>query len=52
MTHRVTLVDLVELEMIDFDVILDMDWLHACYSPIDCRFQIVKFQFPNETMIE
>ena len=50
--NRVSYVELVELNVLDFDVILDMDWLHACYSPIDCRFQIVKFQFPNETMIE
>ena len=26
---KVTIVDLVELEMMDFDVILDMDWLHS-----------------------
>lgn len=29
--HRVTLVELVELNMLDFDVILCMDWLYSCY---------------------
>ena len=28
--NRVTHVDLIELDMIDFDVILGMDWLDAC----------------------
>jgi len=50
--NRVTLVDLVELDMLDFDVILGMDWLHACFASIDCRTRIVKFQFPNEPILE
>ncbi|KAH0685720.1 hypothetical protein KY290_017248 [Solanum tuberosum] len=50
--NRVTLVDLVELDMLDFDVILGMDWLHACFASIDCRTRIVKFQFPNEPIFE
>ncbi|KAH0716653.1 hypothetical protein KY290_012914 [Solanum tuberosum] len=50
--NRVTLVDLVELDMLDFDVILGMDWLHACFASIDCRTRIVKFQFPNEAILE
>ncbi len=44
--------DLVEIDMVDFDVILGMDWLHACYASIDCRTRVVKFQFPNEPVIE
>ncbi|WMV07854.1 hypothetical protein MTR67_001239 [Solanum verrucosum] len=44
--------DLVELDMVDFDVILGVDWLHACYASIDCRTRAVKFQFPNEPVIE
>ncbi|KAG5570110.1 hypothetical protein H5410_059876 [Solanum commersonii] len=28
--HKSTMVDLIELDMVDFDVILGMDWLHAC----------------------
>uniref|UniRef100_M1DHG6 Gag-pol polyprotein n=1 Tax=Solanum tuberosum TaxID=4113 RepID=M1DHG6_SOLTU len=35
LSHRVTLVDLVELDLLDFDVILGMDWLHSCYASID-----------------
>nr|ABI34333.1 Gag-pol polyprotein, putative [Solanum demissum] len=52
LSHRVTLVDLVELEMLDFDVILGMDWLHAYYAYIDCRIRVVRFQFPNEPILE
>ena len=33
----VTRVDLVELDMVNFDVILGMDWSHAFFSSIDCR---------------
>ena len=35
--NRVTLVDFVGLDMFDFDIILGMDWLHACFASIDCR---------------
>ncbi|WMV24604.1 hypothetical protein MTR67_017989 [Solanum verrucosum] len=52
LSHRVTLIDLVELDMIDFDVILGMDWLHSSYAFIDCRTRVVKFQFPNELVLE
>ncbi|KAH0644044.1 hypothetical protein KY289_035018 [Solanum tuberosum] len=47
-----TLADLVELDMVDFDVILGMDWLHACYASLDCRTRVVKFQFSNKPVIE
>ena len=36
LTNRVTWVVFAELDMVDFDVILGMDWLHACFSSIDC----------------
>ena len=49
--NRVTLVDLVELDMFDFDIILDIDWLHDCFASIDCRTRVVKFQFPNEPIL-
>jgi len=52
LSQRVTLVDLVELDMLDFDVILGMDCLHACFVSIDCRIRVVKFQFPNEPILE
>lgn len=35
--HRKTLVDLIELVMVDFDMILRMYWLHLCYASMDCR---------------
>ena len=38
--------------MVYFDVILGMDCLHACYTSIDCRNQVVKFKIPNEPVIE
>ena len=28
--NRVTLVDYIELDMLDFDIILGMDWLNLC----------------------
>ncbi|WMV29615.1 hypothetical protein MTR67_023000 [Solanum verrucosum] len=52
LSHRVTHVDLVELGMINFDVILRMYWLHSCYASIDCRTHGVKFPFPNEPILE
>ncbi|WP_368859993.1 hypothetical protein [Microbacterium sp. C7(2022)] len=28
--------DLIELEMVEFDVIMGMDWLASCYATVDC----------------
>ncbi|KAH0729478.1 hypothetical protein KY289_000666 [Solanum tuberosum] len=39
-SHKVTSADLVELEIVDFDVILGMDWLHSCYASVDCTTRI------------
>ncbi|KAG5575756.1 hypothetical protein H5410_055890 [Solanum commersonii] len=50
--HKSTMADLIELDMVNFDVILGMDWLHACYASVDCRTRVAKFQFPNETVLE
>ena len=50
--NRVTHIELVELDMVDFDVILGMDWLHACFSSINCRTRVVKFNFPTELFLE
>ena len=41
--NRVTLVYLIELDILDFDVILGMDLLHAFFAFIDCRIRVVKF---------
>lgn len=32
---RVTLADLIELDMLDFDVIFGMDWFHSFYASLD-----------------
>ncbi|XP_070054342.1 uncharacterized protein [Nicotiana tomentosiformis] len=47
-----TMVDLMELGMVDFDVIMGMDWLYSCFSKLDCRTRTVGFEFPNEPVIE
>ena len=51
-SQKVTSADLVELEMVDFDVILGMYWLHSCYASVDCRTRIVRFQFLDEPILE
>ncbi|XP_070024802.1 uncharacterized protein [Nicotiana sylvestris] len=40
---RNTKADLIELEMVDFDVIMGMDWLSSCYAMLDCHAKIVRF---------
>ncbi|XP_070039208.1 uncharacterized protein [Nicotiana tomentosiformis] len=49
---RSTEADLIELEMVDFDVIVGMDWLCSCYDILDCRAKLVRFKFPNEEVLE
>ena len=38
--------------MVEFDVILRMNWLHSCYALVDCRTRIVHFQFPDKHILE
>ena len=38
--------------MVDFDVIMSMDWLSCCYATIDCWTKIVHFRFPKEVVLE
>ncbi|XP_070053310.1 uncharacterized protein [Nicotiana tomentosiformis] len=49
---RSTEANLIELEMVDFDVIMGMDWLSSCCAMLDCRAKIVRFQFLNEEVLE
>ncbi|XP_015164659.1 uncharacterized protein [Solanum tuberosum] len=49
---RDTLENLIELEMVDFDVIMGMDWLSSCYATVDCRAKIARFHFPSEPVLE
>lgn len=41
LSHGVTLIDLVELYMLDFDVVFCMDCLHHAFYAIDCRTRVV-----------
>ena len=43
-TGRGLLVDLIVLEMVDYNVILGMDWLFKYYATILCRKKKVVFQ--------
>ena len=38
--------------MLDFDVMLGMDLLHACFASIDCRIRVVRFKFSDEPIVE
>ena len=49
---RQTLMDLFELDMVNFDIILGMDWLHSYYASLDCQTCKVVFRFPGESVIE
>ncbi|XP_070040251.1 uncharacterized protein [Nicotiana tomentosiformis] len=44
--------DLIELGMIDFYVIMGMDWLYSCFAKLDCRTRIMRLEFPNEPTIK
>ena len=50
--NRVSYVNIVELDIFDFDVILGIDWVHACFASIDCRTRVVRFNFPNKPVVE
>ncbi|XP_070034782.1 uncharacterized protein [Nicotiana tomentosiformis] len=49
---RQTSANLVKLEMLDFDAIMGMDWLAACYAIVDCRAKIPRFHFLGEPVLE
>ena len=49
--NRVTVVELDDIDMVDFDIILGMSLLHACFTSTECRTRIVKFNFPNELIL-
>ena len=38
--------------MVDFDVIMGMDWLSSYYATVDFRTNIVHFKFPKEVVLE
>ena len=45
---RELLVDLVLLDVMDFDVILGMDWLSQHFGTVDCRRKEVIFKILND----
>ena len=44
---RELFVDLIVLDMDEYEIILGMDWLSKYHAKIDCRKKIVVFQPPN-----
>ena len=50
--NSVFYVEIVELDMLDFDVILCVDWLNGCFASIDCRRRVMKFNFQNEPILD
>ncbi|XP_070028964.1 uncharacterized protein [Nicotiana sylvestris] len=47
-----TIADLIKLDMVEFHVIMGMDWLASNHANIDCRSKIVRFQFLGEPILE
>ncbi|XP_070057090.1 uncharacterized protein [Nicotiana tomentosiformis] len=47
-----TRVDLLLLNMVDFDVILSMDWLSMYYAILDCHAKIVALALPGLPKLE
>lgn len=50
--QKATLVDIAQVDLVDFDVILGMNWLDIFYASINCRMRVVQFQFPNKPILE
>ncbi|XP_070046653.1 uncharacterized protein [Nicotiana tomentosiformis] len=49
---RDTMADIVKLGIVDFDVIMGMDWLYSCFAKLDFRTRTVSFEFRNKPVIE
>ena len=45
---RELLADLILLDVLEFKVILGMDWLARHYASLDCREKVVIFRIPND----
>ena len=48
---EILLVDLVELEILEIDVILGMDWLSAHHAVLDCFNKVVTLSIPGKLVI-
>lgn len=42
------LMDLIPVEMYDFDLILGIDWLRPYYTSVDCSVNEIVFRLPSE----
>ena len=40
------------IDLVDFDVIMGMDWLDSCYAAGDSTTKTVHFQFKKEAVLE
>ena len=49
--EEILLIDLVELEILEFDVILGMDWLSAHHAVLDCFNKVVTLSIPGKPVI-
>ncbi|XP_070020217.1 uncharacterized protein [Nicotiana sylvestris] len=49
---RDTMADLVESGVVDFNVIMGMDWLYSCFAKLDCRTRTMRLEFPNKPVVE
>ncbi|XP_073223506.1 uncharacterized protein [Cicer arietinum] len=47
---KVLPVDLLVIDLIDFDVILGMDWLVFHHATLDCHNKVVKFEIPEKSV--
>ncbi|XP_070032434.1 uncharacterized protein [Nicotiana tomentosiformis] len=52
MRGRDTVAYLIELGMVDFDVIMGMDCLYSWFAKLDYLTRTVRFEFPNELVVE
>ena len=50
--NRFSYIELVQLDIIDFDVILGMNCLHATFDFVYCSMSVMKFNVPNDPIVE
>ncbi|XP_073024377.1 uncharacterized protein [Primulina eburnea] len=43
--------ELIQVNMVEFDVILGMDWLSKSHAIVDCRHKIIKLRTPSQKEI-
>nr|XP_016460062.1 PREDICTED: uncharacterized protein LOC107783598 [Nicotiana tabacum] len=48
---RDTTADLIELGMVDFDIIMGIDWLYSHFSKLDCWTRTMRLEFPDEPIV-